>query len=71
MGWLTENTKILIPYQEKLHDVFEEDPITRPIKTEEADEAGEEVVLKAFKAVRPIYVAKYWTCSANKSRPIL
>jgi len=52
VGWLTENNKKLIPYQERYHDDHEENPVTRPITAEEADEIGEDEILKAFETVR-------------------
>lgn len=52
VGWLADNLKTFIPYQERLHDDFE-DPFTRPITIDAADEVGENKVIVAFEAVRP------------------
>jgi hypothetical protein len=71
VGWLTDNYKRLIPYQEKLHNDFEEYPVTRPITADEADEVGEGEILKAFETVGRIIIAFNLTCYANKSRPTL
>jgi hypothetical protein len=51
VGWLTDNYKKLVPYQERLHDDFEENPITRPIAVDAADEIGEDEIMKAFETV--------------------
>jgi hypothetical protein len=68
VGWLADNYKRLIPYQEKLHNDFEEYPVTRPITADEADEVGEGEILKAFETVGRIIIAFNLTCYANKSR---
>ena len=40
VGWLTDDHKRLIPYKEELRDLFEEEPVTRPITIDEADKVG-------------------------------
>jgi hypothetical protein len=71
VGWLTDNYKRLFPYQEKLHDDFEENPVTRPITADEADQVGEGEILKAFETVGRLIIAFELMCYANKSRPML
>ncbi|KAE9363549.1 hypothetical protein N431DRAFT_520798 [Stipitochalara longipes BDJ] len=48
VGWLIDNHKKLIPYQEERHDDYEESPVTRLITADEADEVGEDEILMAF-----------------------
>jgi hypothetical protein len=65
VGWLTDNYKKLIPYQERLHDDFEENPITRPISVDEADEIGEDEIMKAFETAGHTAVINLM-CQADK-----
>jgi hypothetical protein len=51
VGWVTNDHKGFIPYQESLEDEYEEKPLSRPITEDEADEVGESEILEAFETV--------------------
>jgi hypothetical protein len=71
VGWLTEDYKSLIPYQEHLEDEFGEKPLTRPITEDEADEVGETEILEAFEIVGWHFINIAMLRYANDLRPTL